>query len=82
VLEKIFQVIIGYNQVEDGVESIKICLKGWQFNIRLWDLECLSLENIYLSVLSRECSIGGKVLSFNYECHLTSRNIFAFFLDR
>jgi hypothetical protein len=32
VLEIIFQVITGCSQVEDGVESIKVCLKGWQLH--------------------------------------------------
>jgi hypothetical protein len=34
MLETIFQVIAGCNQVEGGVKSIKVCLKGWQFNIK------------------------------------------------
>ncbi len=46
MLETIFQVIGGYNQVEHCVESLKMCLNEWQSNGRFKNLECLSLENI------------------------------------
>jgi len=36
-------------QVEHGVESLKVGLNEWLFNIKFYDLECLSLENISIN---------------------------------
>ncbi len=49
MLEIIFQVIGGCSQVEHGVESLKVYLNEWKFNIRFQGLECLSLENISIN---------------------------------
>jgi hypothetical protein len=36
-------------QVAHGVESLKVGLNGWQFNIKILDLECSSLEDISIN---------------------------------
>jgi hypothetical protein len=35
--------------VEHGVESLKVGLNEWQFNIEFYEYKCLSLENISIN---------------------------------
>jgi hypothetical protein len=47
--------------------------RGWQFKIKFLDLECWSLEDIYLSILNYKSCIGNKLSSSNYKRNLTSK---------